>query len=132
MILVSFERHPRASNRHGNTTGPVGMIRRSRPSSFARASSAWTKASRINRVFAEYPLADRAPVVEAQVIQPVGFMGGHEQEPVPFCLGSLDNRREDRPLTWPAVLVTRGLVGRDRKQQAPVGERPLDFFLCRR
>ena len=81
---------------------------------------------------AEYPLADRAPVVEAQVIQPVGFVGGQEQEPVPFCFGALDNRREDRPLAGPSVLVTHGLVGRDRKQQAPVGERSLDFFLGRR
>ena len=77
---------------------------------------------RISRVFAEYPLADRAPVVEAQVVQPVGFVGGHEQEPVPFCLGAIDDRREDRSLAGPAVLVTRGLVGRDRKQQAKVGE----------
>ena len=37
---ISFERHPRASNRQENTTGPVGTISRSRASCSARASSA--------------------------------------------------------------------------------------------
>ena len=49
----------------------------------------------VDGLFVENPLAYRAPVIEADVVEAIGFMGGHEEDPLPFGLGPSEDRGED-------------------------------------